>query len=267
MQLFNRTKPLDKRLVFITGAPRSGTSMLTKVIDAHPDVAVLMENIFDNRRRHWKKAGFWNSPENLKREVSKIYSKLDEPIVGNKVCTPDVWSADDILMFCSLFSDFKIVFIVRDSVEVAMSRFTREDYEAQFNDKAKQNILLNFRSRFLTYTSSWTQSIENYWKLRDGYHDKVYLVYYEDFCRNFEYEVKQLFKFLDIPFSDDVLNWQRFPHHDAQGNLKKDLKYKDTSVEVQKNETTELSELEKSELSIALSTIQWQREKWKERSL
>lgn len=65
---FYRADPLDKPLIFITGAPRSGTSMITKVIGAHPDTAILMENIFGNRRRHWTKAEFWNS---LKHSVQK----------------------------------------------------------------------------------------------------------------------------------------------------------------------------------------------------
>ena len=94
MSLFKRLlkkDPMNRMGVFVTGAPRSGTSMLTKVIDAHPDVAILMENIFQNRRRHWIKADFWNSPHTLKEEVSKVFSKLNEPVIGNKVCTPDVW--------------------------------------------------------------------------------------------------------------------------------------------------------------------------------
>ena len=55
----------NKPLIFITGAPRSGTSLITKIIDAHPDVAVLMENIFENRLRQWTRADFWKEDGTL----------------------------------------------------------------------------------------------------------------------------------------------------------------------------------------------------------
>lgn len=260
-----REGPLDRLGVFITGAPRSGTSMITKVIDAHPDVAVLMENIFQNRRRHWSKAAFWNSQQALKEETSKVFSKLKEPVVGNKVCTPDVWSADDILLFCRMFQDFKIVFIVRDPVNVALSRFRREDYEAEFNEEAKKNILLDFRTRFLTYTSSWRQSVENYWKLRDGYPEKTCLVYYEDFCQNFEVEAKKLFSFLSLPFREEILKWHQYPHHNCDGVLVDDLKYNDTPVELKKNKGGDIPPAVMEQINTAMQSIDTHYNLWKKR--
>ena len=97
----------EKPFVFITGAPRSGTSVLIKIIDAHPDIAILMENTFGNRRRHWKRVDYWNSSTHLKKEVGKIYSKFNESVIGNKVCTPDVWFVEDIHFFCKLFKNRK----------------------------------------------------------------------------------------------------------------------------------------------------------------
>jgi hypothetical protein len=263
MKFFCRTDPLAKPLVFITGAPRSGTSLVTKVIDAHPDIAVLMENIFGNRRRHWVKADFWHSSKKLRKEVAKVYTNINQPIVGNKVITPDVWSEFDILMFCKLFKDFKIVFVVRDPIQVALSRFNREDFKSVYTTEAKENILLDFRSQFLTYTSSWRQNIEAYWKLKDGYPDKIFLLYYEDFCTNFENQSKDLCKFLGVSFSDNILNWHTFPHHNAHGDLIKNLKYEDNQVKLIKHNVDKIPE----KLQEALASIQWQMNLWKERKL
>ena len=263
MQLFHRTNTLDKRLVFISGTPRSGTSLITKVIDAHPNIAVLMENIFGNRRRHWSKAKFWNSPKALRKEVGRVYAKLKEPIVGNKVCVPDVWTADDVNLFCKLFADFRIVFIVRDPIQVALSRLRREDYEKEFNNDARKNILIDFRSRFLSYTSSWRQSVEAYWKLRDGFPDKIYLIYYEDFCARFEIEIHVLSRFLDVPFSEDILRWYELPHHNENGELLKDLKYPDRPLFI----SNPLQQEVPNELLEAVETIKWQYECWKRRKL
>jgi hypothetical protein len=265
LRIFNDYEALKKRLVFVTGAPRSGTSMLAKVVDAHPHIAVLMENIFGNRRRHCLRANFWQSVEKLRKEVAKTYAKLGEPIVGNKVCTPDVWSADDIHKFCKLFRDFKIIFVVRDPVHVALSRFKREDYPTEFNNNARKNMLLDFRTQFLTYSSSWRQSIETFWKLRDAYADKTCIVYYENFCNNFEKHTKYLSDFLRVQFSEDMLNWCRLPHYNAHGHLQKDLKYPDAPVRCA-NADLEEKELP-TELKEALSSIEWLRMLWAKREL
>lgn len=87
---------------------------------------------------------------------------------------------------------------MRGPVQVALSRFKREgyQYEKVFNYEGRRNILLDFQSQFHTYTSSWRQSIETYWKLRDGYPDKIYTLYYEDFCNQFKSQTKSLCNFL-----------------------------------------------------------------------
>ncbi len=255
----------NRPLIFITGAPRSGTSMLAKVIDSHPDTAVLMENIFGNRRRQWQRADYWNSFENLKREAQKVYSRLKEPIVGNKVITPDVWDAGDILQFCRLFDSFKILFLVRDPRATALSRLKREpaDFFEVFSREARENILLDFRNRFHTYISSWRQSVENYWKLRDGLgENKIKVVYYEDFCRDFENQVRDIFSFLKIPFTDSVLKWYEMPHHNAEGQLVRDLKYPDADVFL----PTAIEQYP-PELEEAVNTIEWQYDLWEKRRL
>jgi hypothetical protein len=255
---------LKKELLFITGAPRSGTSLLAKIIDAHPDIAILMENIFGNRRRHWQRADFWQSSDKLQKEVGKVYAKLKEPVVGNKVITPDVWDAGDILQFCRLFDSFKILYIVRNPKTAALSRLRREpaDFFEVFSPEARDNILLDFRGRFHTYFSSWRQSIENFWKLRDGLGEGIQAVYYEDICRDFDIQARQIFSFLEIPFSDQVLRWHELPHHNANGELVYDLKYEDREIFVAPEIEAYPDELEE-----AFPAIHWHYELWKKRKL
>ncbi len=256
--------PCDKPCIFVTGAPRSGTSLLAKVIDAHPDTAILMENIFGNRRRHWQRADFWDSPPRLKQEVEKAFAAIAEPILGNKVVTPDVWDAGDIVRFCRLFKEFRVVFIVRDPAAVALSRRRREpeDFFKVFNEEARNNILLDFSCRFRTYVSSWRQSVENYWRLKDGFGDRVCLVYYDDLCRRFESEVRRVFAFLEIPFAERVLAWHELPHHKADGSLGRDVKYQDQEIRPPADIGACPAELED-----ALALIRWQRDLWKQRRL
>jgi hypothetical protein len=254
----------EKPFVFITGAPRSGTSLVTKIIDAHPDTAILMENIFGNRRRHWQRPEFWDSPRSLGREVEKAYAGFPEPIIGNKVATPDVWDSGDIARFCMLFKNFHIVFLVREPAAVALSRLRREpeDFLKVFSEEARKNMLIDFRSRFHAYVSSWRQSVENYWRLKDGFKDRVHLVYYEDLCQGFESRVRDIFAFLGIPFASQVLSWHEMPHHNADGELARDLKYTDREIF-----RPQVMDACPDELHEALTAIQWQYDLWKQRRL
>jgi hypothetical protein len=204
--------------------------MLTKVIDAHPDIAILMENIFQNRRRHWSRASFWNDNKKFQKQLNKVYSKLKEPIVGNKVITPDVWSIDDIIQFCNCFRSSKVLWIVRNPKDVFYSRYAREDYSKEYNDVAKKNLHLDFSHRTMTYASSWRQSIENYYRLKELKKNDVMIVYYEDLVGDFENQITSIFSWLNVRFHKDVLEWYNVMHHDHEGNLVEDLKYKDKPV-------------------------------------
>ena len=263
--MLNRSDPLDKPLIFLTGAPRSGTSMVTKIIDAHPQIAMLVENKFGNRRRHWLREEYWSSDTVLRREITKVFRRLTEAIVGNKVCTPDVWYPDDIQKFCNLFASFKIVFVVRDPVDVCLSRFHREDFAAQFNDEARKHMLLDFRTRFLTYASSWRQSIEAYRALRDRYPDRICLLYYDDLCVDEQNSLEILFRFLDLPLDDQVRNWHKIPHHNAQGYLEQDLKYPDRQIAHRSRHDPD--EPLPDELVDALRTIEADHHQWQKRRI
>lgn len=254
----------SKRFVFITGTPRSGTSMITKVIDAHPEVAILMENILGNRRRHGDMAEFWHSTDLLRSIVIKEFESLSEPIIGDKVCTPDVWLPEDIAQICRLFENFKIIFIVRNPINVAMSRLKRADYDEEFNSLGRKTLLLNFESRCKAYMSSWRQSVEAYWKLKDAFGSRVYIIYYEDFCSDFESHLLDLCQFLEIPFSDQMLKWYELPHHSADGTMVKDLKYTDEPVFV--SEKFNPNDISKG-LEDALLTVRSQYECWEKRQI
>lgn len=221
-----------KEIIFISGSPRSGTSMIAKIIDSHPQVALLMENVFENRQRHWRKNTFWNDDHSLQEKIKSVYEKFTEPILGNKIITPDVWAVEDIYRFCTFFKTYKIIFLVRDPVAVVNSRLAREpeDFYLEFNDEARKHMLLDFSNRINVYLSSWRQSIENYWRLKDALKTEIHLIYYEDFCNNYSHQLIQLFEFLKLDITPEVQNWFRYSHHDSSGLLIHDLKYTDAPV-------------------------------------
>ena len=228
---------IPKPYVFITGAPRSGTSMITKIIDSHPDVGILMENVFGLRRRHWVFPDYWYNDEKLFQIVNETFSELIEPIVGNKVCVPDVWNTDEVMKMCGFFSRSKIIFMVRNPVSVVLSR-QRRDNDDEYSNKAKKYLCLDWSDKSHTSISSWRQSIEVYWKLKESMKNNVLLVYYDDFVNNFDLGVEEIFDFLDLPMSESVRLWHKLPHYDSKGNKVMNLKYKDKPVSAHESNET-----------------------------
>jgi len=129
-----------------------------------------------------------------------------------------------------MFREVKILFVLRDPVAVAMSRYKREVWDDIYNDIAKRKLMLNFSNRFAVYVSSWVHSIANYYVLRNLFVGDVHLLYYDDIVKNFEKDVVGLFQQLGIDYHPDVKNWHNTPHHDQNGDLKFDLKYPDQNV-------------------------------------
>ena len=105
--------------------------------------------------------------------------------------------------------------------------------------------------------------MESFWKLRDAVGDCIKLVYYEDFCADFPNQVRDLFAFLEVPFSDVVLRWHELPHHDASGRLRKDLKYRDSPV----FDGEDVDRPCDVDMGLLLQRIGWQHSLWRERKL
>jgi hypothetical protein len=157
------------------------------------------------------------------------------------------------------------VFVIRDPVDVCLSRHSREQHDVAFNDEARRRLLLDFRSRSLTYTSSWRQGIETYRRLRDAYPDDVDVLYYDDLVEDQEPQLDKLFAFLGVPMHPQVLEWHTLPHHAGNGTLQKDLKYPDRPIH-RRSSRAETSELP-DELREALATIERDRELWAARRI
>jgi hypothetical protein len=218
---------LKKRFFFISGCPRSGTSFLVKVIDSHPNVGILMEQTFGNRRRLNLRSKSWKNRSKLKQKTCKILKRISEPIIGNKVCCPDVWTIEDILQFCSIWPDHDIIWILRNPVDVLVSRHNREASD-HYSKEARELMPLNFKTNFTAWASSWSICVQNYITLKHKYPDKLHLVYYEDLITNFEQTVGSLFTKLGLSQANEVHQYHQMAHYSALGKKEFNLKYKDS---------------------------------------
>ncbi|XP_065199522.1 protein-tyrosine sulfotransferase isoform X2 [Planococcus citri] len=203
-------------LIFIGGVPRSGTTLMRAILDAHPEVRCGQETRVVPRilqmRQHWMKSAKESvrlmeagvSPEVLDSAVASfildIIVKHGEP--AGRLCNKDPLTLKNGDYLMELFPNSKFIFMVRDgratvhsiiSRKVTITGFDLTDYE-QCMKKWNDAIYIMY-NKCLKIGSS-----------------RCMIVYYEQLVLHPKMWTKQILEFLDIPWHESVL------HHDEHIN-------------------------------------------------
>lgn len=193
---------LNKVDLFICGAGKSGTSLLSEILGKHPDVSfsnIKEPRFFTNvkksaiypadglyhRGKNWYHSLF-NSKKKLRGEASTMYfTAIDSPYLIHDY-NPDA----------------KIVFLLRHPVKRYYSHYWQEVKTgrklANFNE-VKNNKRISCRYHFNSKYSINIERFRSYF--RD---DNIHVMIFEEFIRNKEQEIKKLFNFLNLPDTDIV---------------------------------------------------------------
>lgn len=199
-------KESDLKCVFILGTPRSGTTLLQKIIEAHSDFFSIQsesaifsfQNIFDKKRKHFNLSDrdlkdlikisssqvefFKNAVVHLKNNNNKTFVEK----------TPQHINRMKSLM--RYFPNSKFVVIVRDGRDCYCSA-KKHPYIPQSSSV----------SRFAKYYAKCINSaIKNYNKLN------CYTIYYEKLVTNPIEELKKLMIFLESNFEESQIDSTAF---------------------------------------------------------
>jgi hypothetical protein len=221
--------------LFIVGCARSGTTLVRRIVDAHPEIAITTEmhwishyvNYFKNQNRlvtpelvselsghkrftqfeipREEFEGLLGSGEALPyptflRRVFGLYGKIkNKPLVGNK--TPAY--VRSIPTFHALWPDAKFVHIIRDGRDVCISIL---------NWKKAERIV----GRYASWEEDPVSTTALWWERKvrkareDGaalgpgpYHETLY----EDLVEDPERECKRLCEFLGVPYDDAMIRF------------------------------------------------------------
>jgi hypothetical protein len=239
--------------LFIVGCPRSGTTLLKRLLDVHPQIAITPESHWIPRWFH-KKAGKGLTPDGLVKpkllrklfqfprflelgitrdDVEKIaagpepvsYARFvtalfdlygeqrSKPIVGDK--TPGY--ARDLPTLHTLWPEARFVHLIRDGRDVCLSIL---NWERAKNWKAGEGV-----ARFPSWNSDVVGTIALWWEwhvrlareaggeLGDEWYHEVR---YEAFVAQPEDECRALCRFLRVPWDGDMV---RSYEHVARSNL------------------------------------------------
>lgn len=204
----------DMPLIFIGGMPRSGTTLMRAMLDAHPDVRCGEETRVIPRilgmRMNWDRSQTENTrllEAGITEEVldSALAAFILEIIAlhgeaAPYLCNKDPFTLKSSVYLKKIFPNAKFIFMIRDGRATVHSIISRKVTITGFN--------LNDYKQCLT---KWSTAMEVMYSqcLQVGA-GRCMPVYYEQLVLHPELWMKRITKFLDIPWNESVLHHEDF---------------------------------------------------------
>ncbi|KPJ00233.1 PREDICTED: protein-tyrosine sulfotransferase [Papilio xuthus] len=201
-------------LIFIGGVPRSGTTLMRAMLDAHPEVRCGQETRVVPRilqmRQHWMRS----QKESVRLEqagVSKavldnaIAAFCLEVIVRHGDPAPRLCNKDPLVLkmgtyVLELFPNAKFLFMVRDGRATVHSIITRKVTITGFDLSSYRQCL-----------SKWNHAVElMYQQCRSLGPARCLLVRYEALVLAPAATMRRVLAFLDLPWDEAVLHHERY---------------------------------------------------------
>ncbi len=218
-------------MFFIIGRPRSGTTLLSLMFDAHPQVVIPGEcnfilalsgkykniSTFDKETRlrfvaDLKLCRYYDTlaidEELLQQKILSLPEKADFAELCRQVqlCCPSVHQKSEILItgdknpsyssenfrkIFRLFPDARYIHLIRD-----------------YRDHIASMLQGNFRQRSPTYLAIvWKRSIRMMRRYKKKYPDNFYTIRYEDLVLQPEKHLKEICVFLGIPYCEEMFSF------------------------------------------------------------
>ena len=204
---FNYTKNNkdNKKIIFIVGLPRSGTTLAEKIISGHTKVSgvgelnflpkLISDSIFyENNIDLTKIEDFLKSDIETKyRELLKFY-RIKNDIIADKTLTNFLY----IGFIKVFFPNSKIIHCYRDAKNNCLSI-----YKNLFSDT--QSWCYN-EEGIINYYNSY-KNIMSFWNTELG--EEIYDLKYENLIHNFNEETKKLIKFCGLEWDENCLTFYK----------------------------------------------------------
>ncbi|XP_040581588.1 protein-tyrosine sulfotransferase [Lepeophtheirus salmonis] len=209
---YDRKSPI----IFIGGVPRSGTTLMRAMLDAHPSVRCGEETRVVPRilqmRSHWMKsqkestrleeAGL--TGEVLDQAISsfilEIVARHGEP--SERLCNKDPFTLRSGVYLRKLFPNSKFIFMVRDGRATVHSIITRQVTITGFDLKSYRQSLQKWNSAISAMNTQCDEIGPEF----------CLIVKYEQLVLHPRPMMTKILKFLDLDWTEDVL------HHEKQIN-------------------------------------------------
>ncbi|KAG1951530.1 protein-tyrosine sulfotransferase [Pimephales promelas] len=199
----------DMPLIFIGGVPRSGTTLMRAMLDAHPDVRCGEETRVIPRilamKQMWSRSGREKMrldeagvtdevlDSAMQAFLLEIIVKHGEP--ANFLCNKDPFALKSLSYLAKIFPHAKFILMVRDGRASVHSMISRKVTIAGFDLSSYRDCL-----------TKWNRAIETMYTQCLEAADKCLPMHYEQLVLHPEKWMRTLLKFLNIPWNDAVLH-------------------------------------------------------------
>lgn len=195
--------------VFILGFYRSGTTLLRRVLEAHPQTVTLEEQDFLLRpaQKYLSDAGGLAmlatlSDEEAAAERAEYWQSIVDrgiSVKGKVLIDKQPLNTIKLPLIAKLFPNAKIIFTVRDPRDVVLSSF-----RTHFEINAAMYELLTLEASAAFYASAMSLAQT----MRPFVEDRLYLHRYEDLVADFDESMTRVCGFLGLPMVPELRDFQ-----------------------------------------------------------
>ncbi len=198
-------KPSNKKIIFICGMPRSGTTLIEQIISSHDEVqaggeltyldSIIHETFFDESRL--KKNKINAEMESNKNTISEKYfnkpkiKELKSKFITDKNPLNFFW----IGFIKIFFPESKIIYCNRNPKDLTFSLYKNAFGSPSMNWTYAESNISSYYNIHLDLMKFWNEKIPNY----------IYEANNEKIINNPESEIKTLIKFLGLTWDQKCL--------------------------------------------------------------
>ena len=236
----------DKKIIFIIGMPRSGTSLIEQVLSAHDDVAgageltFLTDAIYKEFFSNPNKFDITNITKEKLKKIQAFYIdrinqlSYSEKYIVDKAPLNFKWTGFIKMVFPNSY----IINCNRDPMDICWSNY--KQYYSSSNLGFAYNLkkLGQFYNLYNEYMNFWAKTLGE---------KNLLSIQYENFTENFKDEVKKLLSFCDLSWSTKCIEFYKSKNSVSTASLAQVRQpiYK-TSVAAWENYSSYLEDLKSS---------------------
>ena len=185
--------------LLILGAPRSGTTLLTGMIGAHPQVAMLCED-----------------------RAFSMRHLISKRVVGNKLCIPNQIDLEPSLL-ARVGARFGYTVFKQKSVVSIQGYLEDEAVKMITLIRAPQAIVSSIMKRgdhpFEEAAQRWKRSVEIIADLREKEPERTLLISFENLVRDSETTIRSTCNFIGLDYHSRMLEGYRGRTYSDQGGI------------------------------------------------
>ena len=196
----------DKKIIFICGMPRSGTTLLEQIISTNDQIKSLGETNSLNKSIE-KMVNF--KDQNFAKRILEYTDEPFNQIYDNYINLIQRYKIDQKIITDKSLLNFKYIGLIRIFFPNSKILVLKREQNNNFFSIFKNNLPA------LTWTFD-KEEIYRFFKLFDNYiefwneqFDEMMQIEYEDLIKNTEDITKKIFNFCDLEWNKDCLNYHQ----------------------------------------------------------